>query len=161
MKPTYLGGLAAVLLAAACAKHPSESGVKSIEAQIDGLTCPTCVPPLLNSLKRRFQSSAIDVNDDTDTARITFAGPDAFSTADFQSAVERVRMHVVSVKMQACGTVEEAAGQKVLVAGSNRFAVRADGSLPVNQPVCAEGSLDARSDPPAFQVSSFSLQAAR
>ena len=159
MKPAHIASLGALLLAAACAKHPADPGVKSIEAHIDGLTCPTCVPPLRNSLKRRFQNSAIDVNDDTDTAKITFARQDAFSTADFEAAVERVRMHVLSVTMQACGTVEETGGQKVLIAGSNRFAVR--GNLPVNELVCAEGSLDGQRDPAVFQVSSFSKQAAR
>ena len=67
-------------------------------------------------------------------------------------------MHVVDVRMRACGTVEESGGRKVLVAGASRFAVRSDRALPVQQPLCADGSVDARSEPALFQVTAFSLQ---
>ena len=144
--------------AAACAGRAHASGVTSIEARIDGLTCPTCVPPLTKSLKRNYIASTVEVNDDKDTATVRFAGQETFSPAEFQAAVERVRMHVVEVRMQACGIVEESGGRKVLVAGASRFAVRSERALPVKQPICADGSVDARSEPAVFQVTAFSLQ---
>jgi hypothetical protein len=153
---------AALLLAgaAACARS-HESRVKSIEARIDGLTCPTCVPPLRNSLKRHYAGSEIDVDDDKDTATIRFAGAETFSPAEFQAAVEHVRMRVVTVRMQACGTVEAADGRQWLVAGTNRFVLRGDRDLPLKVPICADGSLDTRASPATFQVSAFSRQGSR
>ena len=153
---------AALLLAGAgaCAR-PHESRVKSIEARIDGLTCPTCVPPLRASLKRHYGASDIDVDDDKDTATIRFADRETFSPAEFQAAVEHVRMRVVTVRMQACGAIEAADGRQWLVAGTNRFAVRSDRDLPVKVPVCADGSLDTRTSPATFQVSAFSRQESR
>src|SRR5689334_1015978 len=105
----------------ACSRRPPESRVRNVEARIDGLTCPTCVPPLKASLKRAYAKSDIDVDDDRDTATVRFADGENFSTADFRTAVERVRMRVVSVRLQACGSVEEADGAKWLTAGTNRF----------------------------------------
>jgi copper chaperone CopZ len=147
------------LLAAGCARHTPESRVRSIEAHIDGITCPTCVPPLKASLKRQYGSSNIEVSDDKDTASVTFAAEDAFSPADFRAAVERVKMRVVAVRMEACGTVEAADGDKWLVAGSNRFRVRSERDVPAGAPLCASGTLDTRADPATFQVSTFSLAA--
>ena len=40
----------------------------------------------------------------------------------------------------------------------SRFAVRSERALPVKQPICADGSVDARSEPAVFQVTAFSLQ---
>lgn len=156
---------AAVLLGAVaigatgCQRHAAaESRVKSVEARIDGITCPTCVPPLRASLKRVYATSAIDVDDDKDTATIHFAENEAFSAAAFTAAVERVRMHVVTVRMQACGSLEASNGRTWLTAGTNRFLVRSDRELPATGSVCADGTLDARSDPATFQVSAFSIQ---
>src|SRR4029079_4594258 len=97
--------------AAACHRHAPESRVKSVEARIDGITCPTCVPPLTASLTRPYQQSAVEVSDEKDTATIQFADNENFSPAEFRAAVERVRMHVIRVRMQACGTVQTADGK--------------------------------------------------
>jgi len=61
---------------------------------------------------------------------------------------------VVTFRMEACGTVEAADGGTWLVVGSDRFLVRSDRDLPVNRPICAEGTLETR-DPATFQVRSF------
>ena len=150
MAPILAAGLAA------CARH--ESGVKAIEAHVDGLTCPTCVPPLTKSLKRQYAASTVHVDDDKDTASVTFAGDDTFALGDFRAAVARVNMRVVDLTMRACGTVEETAGRRWLVAGQERFAVRSERDLPIGRPLCADGALDARSEPAVLQVTAFSLQ---
>ena len=144
---------------AGCSRHAPESRITSIEARIDGITCPTCVPPLTASLTREYPKSTIEVDDDKDTATIRFAKDDAFSVPEFRAAVERVlRMSVVTLRVQACGTVEASKGNQWLTAGSNRFLVRGDRELPLNEPLCVDGTLDSRSDPPTFQVSAFSTQ---
>lgn len=144
---------------AACNRHAPESRITSVEARIDGITCPTCVPPLKASLKQQYDKSAIEVDDDKDTATIKFAENENFSAPEFRAAVERVRMRVVTVRVQACGTVETSNGQRWLTAGTNRFVVRSDRDLPLNQPLCVDGTLDG-ADPATFQISSFSVQGA-
>ena len=144
---------------AACHRRAPEVARQSIEARIDGITCPTCVPPLTASLKRHAES-AIDVSDDKDTATIRFAEKENFSAADFRAAVERVRMHVLKVRMQACGTVETSDGNTWLTAGSSRFLLRSDGKLPPDQPICADGTLDTRAIPRPSTYPAFSVQGA-
>src|SRR6267143_4985087 len=93
-----------VLGGTACNRRAPESRVKSVEARIDGITCPTCVPPLEASLKRQYNKSRIEVDDDKDTATIHFAESENFSAREFRAAVERVlRMRIVTLRMQACG----------------------------------------------------------
>jgi hypothetical protein len=152
-----------LVFATGCSRHAPgpESRVKSVEARIDGITCPTCVPPLTASLRRQYVKSAIEVDDDKDTATIRFAENENFSAPEFRAAVERVlRMRVVTLRVQACGTVETAQGDKWLTAGSNRFLVRSERDLPLNKPLCVDGTLDSHSDPATFQVSAFSVQSA-
>ncbi|HTM26323.1 MAG TPA: hypothetical protein VL225_14085 [Vicinamibacterales bacterium] len=144
-----------IAFAAACGRRPAESRVKSVEAKIDGITCPTCVPPLKASLKRQYNASAIDVDDDTDMATVRFAKGESFSAPDFQAAVERVRMRVVTLRLQACGTVETVNGRTWMTAGASRFLLHADRAVPQNGSICADGALDSRADPATFEVSSF------
>jgi copper chaperone CopZ len=157
-------GTAAILtllvFAAACARHAPESRITSIEARIDGLTCPTCVPPLKASLTRTYGKSEIAVDDDKDTATIRFAASEGFSAPEFQAAVERVNMRVVTVRMQACGTVKAAEGGKWLAVGDSRFLVRSDREVPTDRALCLDGTLDSRSSPATFQVSAFAPQGA-
>jgi len=143
---------------AGCAHHQTESRIRSVEARIDGITCPTCVPPLTASLKRQYQQSAVEVDDDKDTATVHFDEKDSFSAADFRAAVERVRMRVVTVRAQACGTVDAADGKQWLTAGTNRFLVQSDRTMPLKEALCVDGTLDTHSDPVVFQVSAFSFQ---
>jgi cation transport ATPase len=143
------------LATAACHRTPPPSGVTSVQARIEGITCPTCVPPLQASLKRQYQTSAINVDDEKDTASVQFAKGEDFSPAAFQDAVERVRMHVVTLRVQACGPVDEAEGAKWMTAGANRFRLRSDQDVPAGKTICADGVLDTSSAPAIFQVSAF------
>ena len=157
MKAAAIAALlgATTLLTSACHTAPPPSGVTAVEARIDGITCPTCVPPLQASLKRQYQTSAINVDDEKDTATVQFAKGEDFSAAAFQDAVERVRMRVVTLRLQACGLVEQGDGAKWMTAGQNRFRLRSDQDLPVGKTICADGSLDTASTPATFQVSAF------
>lgn len=142
--------------AAGC-HRAAESRIKSLDAKIDGLTCPTCVPPLQKSLQAQYGRSAIHVDDDKDSAQITFDDKEQFTPAAFEAAVARVRMHVVTLRLQACGTVSTSDGKKWLTAGENRFLIRSDREVP-DQPICADGTLDTHSDPATYQLSAFTLQ---
>lgn len=142
---------AVVLLLAACGRAP-ESRVTLVEARIDGITCPTCVPPLKNALKQQYAGSSVDVDEANNTATVHFIPSDKFSAPAFRAAVERVRMRVVTFRMQACGTVEASDAGKWLTIGADRFAVRSARDLPVKASICADGTLDTRTDPATFWI---------
>src|SRR3954469_12178347 len=95
---TLIVSMLALAGGAGCSRAAAESRVRSVEARVDGITCPTCVPPLKASLKREYDKSTIDVDDDHDTASVHFAEGENFSAPQFRTAVERVlRMRIVSL----------------------------------------------------------------
>jgi copper chaperone CopZ len=142
------------LLLAGCSRAP-ESRVTLVEARIDGITCPTCVPPLKGALARQYAGSSVDVDEAKETATVRFTPADRFSAREFRDAVERVRMHVVTFRMEACGTVESTDGGKRITIGTDHFAVRSGRDLPEKASICADGTLDTRTDPATFYVTSF------
>jgi hypothetical protein len=146
--------LAVAVLLTGCSRAP-ESRVTLVEARIDGITCPTCVPPLRNALKRKYEASSIDVDEAKNTATVHFNSLDTFSAAEFRAAVERVRMKVVTFRMEACGTVESTDAGKRMTIGGDRFVVRGAGDVPVKTPICADGTLDTRTDPATFEITAF------
>jgi copper chaperone CopZ len=145
-------------LASCSAAAQEESRVKSVEARIDGLTCPTCVPPLTNSLHRHFDKAKIEVDDEKDTATVQFDEKQAFSDDVFRQAATDVRMNVVYYRIQACGRIEASGSERWLKAGTNRFLVKSDQELPVDKPLCIDGRLDPSKQPAMFEVSAFELQ---
>jgi hypothetical protein len=152
-----LGALLGSLVA--CGTSAQEvSRVKSVEARIDGLTCPTCEPPLRTSLQSRFDKAAVEVDDEKDTTTVRFDEKQAFSEALFRQAATDVRMRVVQFRIQACGRIERSGSERWLNAGSNRFLVRSEREMPVDKPLCLDGRLDSRQEPSTLEVSAFELQ---
>lgn len=146
------------LLVTGCgARAREESRVRAVEANIDGITCPTCVPPLTASLRRQFgKAVAIDVDDVRDTATVRLDPHQEFSAEAFRHAVEQVRMRVVELRLDACGRVEAKGNERWLTAGSSHFLVH--GEVPLNQPLCLKGRLDASHEPFTLDVTTFELQ---
>ena len=147
------------LLLAGCQLRPHESRVRAVVARIDGITCPTCVPPLKASLRRQFDKAvAIDVDDVTHTAAIRMDPNQEFSPAAFREAVERVRMRVVDERLDVCGEIEAKGSERWLTAGSNHFLVHGGSDLPLSKPLCLTGGLDASHEPFTLEVTTFVLQ---
>jgi hypothetical protein len=147
---SVLGCLAA-LTAAGCARADA-AGVRTVEATIDGITCQACVPPLTKSLQRHFKQAAVQVDDASDTAKLRLTRGETFSPADFRQAVADVRMRVLTVRLEACGRAETAGAQRILAAGSSRFVLRGTQAVPLNQPVCVNGTLDSSQDPAVLDI---------
>jgi hypothetical protein len=146
---------AMTLAAAACSREAS--GVRMVEAKIDGITCDKCVPPLTRSLQKHFTSAAVVVDDASDTATLRLPRGQAFSAAEFGRAVSDVKMRVVTVRLEACGRAETQGTQRILDAGGSRFLLRGDQTVPMNQPVCVDGRLDDTQTPAVLDISAVSV----
>jgi copper chaperone CopZ len=156
-----VGLFALVSIAASGCARAEASGVRTVEAKIDGITCPTCIPPLTKALRRQFSAAtAVDVSDETKTATVTWDKKQEFSPAAFNEAVGHAKMRVLGYRIEACGRVEASGSERWLTAGSNRFLVRGAADLPLNQPICVNGSLDASHDPATLDVASVKPQTA-
>ena len=151
--------LVPLLLVACGASAKEESRVRTVEASVDGLTCPTCAPLLTASLWRHFdQAVAVDVDDERGTVTVEFDAGQDFSEAAFREAAGQVRMRVMGFRIEACGRVEATGDERWLVAGSNRFLVHSNRDLPVDLPLCLGATLDNRQGTAMLEVSTFELQ---
>jgi hypothetical protein len=64
----------------------------------------------------------------------------------FRDAVADAGLDVVSLRIDTCGTIEERADQRWLIAGQNQFALLDSPDAPLGQ-LCASGQLEDLSDP--------------
>lgn len=156
--------VAATLALAACgaAGAKEQSGVKRIDARIDGLTCESCEPPLTASLKQQFGAQAtVEVDDETDTATVRLAKDQKFDLKPFVAAATQVRMRVMAFRLEVCGRVSAQGQERWLSAGDARFLVAGGDSLPLDRPLCIEGDLDASKEPLTLTVTSSKRQDGR
>ena len=156
--------VAATLALAACggAAAKEQTGVKRVDAKIDGLTCETCVPPLTAALKQQFgEQATIEVDDETDTATVRLAKDQKFDVKPFLAAARQVRMRVMAFHLEVCGRVNAQGQERWLSASEARFLVAGGDSLPLDQPLCIEGDLDASKEPLTLTVTSSKRQDGR
>jgi hypothetical protein len=83
------------------------------------------------------------------------AGAGAFSPHTFREAVKQSDVEVLSMRVDACGVVEDHGGQRWLAAGSNRLLLEKAEAAPVGPIVCVSGTLDDRSEPYRLEVASI------
>ena len=156
--------VAATLALGACggAAAKEQTGVKRVDAKIDGLTCETCVPPLTAALKQQFgEQAAIEVDDETDTATVRLAKDQKFDVKPFMAAAKQVRMRVMAFHLEVCGRISAQGQERWLSASEARFLVTGGDSLPLDQPLCIEGDLDASKEPLTLTITSSQRQDGR
>lgn len=152
--------LSLVVLASCTSAQQEESRVETVEAKIDGLTCPTCVAPLEASLRRHFGEGAeIDIDDGTDIARVTFALNQEFSEEALREATSQTRMKILELKVWACGRIYASGDESWFVAGTSRFLLSEQKDMPTDVPVCLEGELTADGDRSVLKAVAFARQA--
>jgi hypothetical protein len=69
-------------------------------------------------------------------------------------------MSVVEFRIRMCGHVEQDGDQRWLLAGKQRYLVRSDREIPVDEPLCVTGTLESRHQPATLEVSAFEPQQA-
>jgi hypothetical protein len=106
------------------------------------------------ALRRRLEGvSDISISQREQTAEVTFGEGDyAFSPEEFRKAVSEAGVVVLSFTVDACGSVRQNGQQRWLVAGKNRWLLKDDAAIPLEQPLCVSGRLDDRAKPPTLDV---------
>lgn len=144
------------ILAGACvsptAAPPSSSsaeGITQVIARVRGITCPACGAAAEVALRQRLAGvTGISISQSDQTVSVQFApGGGGFSPVVFRDAVAEAGIEVLAIDIDACGVVEEATGQRWLVAGANRFMLDDGGGTPTGRLMCVSGSLNDRSTP--------------
>jgi hypothetical protein len=130
--------------------------VNRVRSQVKGLTCSTCPAAAEASLRRRLDNVAITMNQARQTIDLAFEqSATPFSSASFRQALTEAKGEVVSMTIEACGTIEPVEGRSWLVSGSSRLLVEGSGNFVAGAEICVTGDLRDRERPPRLVLSDF------
>ena len=121
-----------------------------------GLSCSTCPSAVEAALGRRLDNIVITTDQARQTIDLAFehtATP--FSSASFRQAVAEAEGEVVSITIEACGTIDAVEGQSWLESGSSRLLVEGSGNFAAGTEVCVTGDLRDQERPPRLVLGDF------
>jgi hypothetical protein len=130
--------------------------VNRVRSRVQGLACSTCPSAVEAVLRRRLDNVAITMDQTRQTIDLAFeqtATP--FSSASFRQALAEAQGEVVSMTIEACGTIEPVQGRSWLVSGSSRLLVEGSGNFVAGAEICVTGDLRDRERPPRLVLGDF------
>ena len=130
--------------------------VNRVTSRVQGLTCPTCSSAVEAALRRRLDNVAITMDQPRQIIDVAFeqtATP--FSSASFRQAVAEAEGEVVSMTIEACGSIDAVEGRSWLVSGSSRLLVEGNRDFVAGTEICVTGDLHDQERPPRIVLGSF------
>ena len=125
-------GLTMVTLTACDGAGPAAGTVtlvNRVRSRVQGLSCSTCPSAVEAALRRRLDNVDISTDQARQTIDLAFehtATP--FSSASFRQALAEAEGEVVSMTIEACGTIDTVEGRSWLQSGSSRLLVEGSGT---------------------------------
>ena len=130
--------------------------VNRVRSHVQGLTCPTCPSAVEAALRRRLDNVAITMDQPSQTIDLAFeqtATP--FSSASFRQALAEAEGQVVSMTIEACGTIDTVEGRSWLTSGSSRLLIEGSGTFVAGTEICVTGDLRDQKQPPTLVLGDF------
>ena len=116
--------------------------VNRVRVVVQGVSCADCGAKLQAVLGQRLDPATITISRDVDRVDVEFqrsASP--FSSASLRSAVAEVGGEVVSVQIDACGTIDTTPHGSWLNSGSTRLLLEGPGPWLSGMELCISGEL--------------------
>jgi copper chaperone CopZ len=159
-------GLLTVMVPAACERTAGSDPARAVtgtvtlvnrvRAHVRGMTCATCESAVRAALRRRLDNVAITIDQSRQTIDLEFEQvASAFSSASFRQALAEADGEVVSVAIEACGTIAAAEGRSWLTSGSARLLIEGSGPFVAGAEVCVTGELRDQERPPRLVLGTF------
>jgi len=107
-------------------------------------------------LRRRLDNVAITMDQPRQSIDLTFeqtATP--FSSASFRQALAEAEGEVVSMTIEACGTIDTVEGRSWLTSGSSRLLIDGSGTFVAGTEICVTGDLRDQERPPTLVLGDF------
>ena len=154
--------LALTMVLAACGRSKLDTPagtvtlVNRVKSRVQGLTCSTCPSAVEAAVRRRLNNVAIIIDQAGQTVDLAFeqtATP--FSSASFRQALAEAKGEVVSMTIEACGTIEPVEGRSGLVSGSSRLLIEGSGNFATGAEICMTGALHDQERPPKLVLGGF------
>jgi hypothetical protein len=148
-----------VILLACDAAGRSDAGsvtlVNRVRSRVEGLTCSTCPSAVEAALRRRLDT-VVTIDQTRQTIDLAFEhSATPFSSASFRQAVSEAAGTVVSIAIEACGTIAAVDGRSWLDSGSSRLLVEGRGNFVAGTEVCVTGDLRDQERPPRLVLGDF------
>jgi len=95
------------------------------------------------ALRQRLAGvAAISISESAQTTEVIFApGDHPFSVDSFKAALKQADVEVVTMEVDACGSVSRRGDERQLVAGTVEFVLRTGSDVPEGEGVCLAGRL--------------------
>jgi len=154
--------LALTMVLAACGRSKLDTPagtvtlVNRVKSRVQGLTCSTCPSAVEAAVRRRLNNVAITIDQAGQTVDLAFeqtATP--FSSASFRQALAEAAAEVVSIRIEACGSIDAVEGRSWLVSGSARLLVEGSGNFAAGAEICVTGDLRDQERPPRIVLGDF------
>ena len=127
--------------------------VNRVQATMRGVGCADCGARLEAALAQRLDPATITVAPQRDRVEVEFErSPTPFSSASFRTIVAETGGEVLSVHIDACGTIETTQQGSWLTSGSTRLLLEGPGSWTHGTEVCVTGDLRDDSSPARLVV---------
>ena len=122
--------------------------VNRVRATMRGVSCADCGVGLEAALSKRLDPATITVAPQRDRVEVEFErSPTPFSSASFRRVVADAGGEVLSVQIDACGTIETTREGSWMTSGSTRLLLDGPGSWTHGTEVCVTGELRDESSP--------------
>lgn len=129
--------------------------VNRVRSRVKGLTCSTCPTAVEAALGRSLDSVVITTDQARQTIHLAFEqSATPFSSASFRQALAEAGGEVVSMTIEACGTVDTVEGRSWLTSGS-RLLIQGSGTFVAGTEICVTGELRDQERPPILVLGAF------
>jgi hypothetical protein len=100
------------------------------------------------ALRQRLEGADdVSISQGQQTAEVRFVpAARSFQPRLFREATKEAGVEVLRFEVDACGTLEQRDGARLLIAGDSQFTVTGGEAAPVGQPVCVSGRLEDQGD---------------
>lgn len=121
---------------------------------VRGVNCASAVEA---ALRKRLTSVAIKLRSEAPAVDLDFDEPaSAFSSASFREAVGEGGAEVLTIGIEACGTVSNGEGRSWITTGSTRLLLDGPGPFSTGVDICVTGELRDQAEPPRLVTGKFS-----
>jgi hypothetical protein len=122
--------------------------VNRLRATMRGVSCADCGARLEAALAKHLDPATITVAPQRDRVEVEFErSATPFSSASFRRVVAEAGGEVLSVQVEACGTIETTQQGSWLTSGSTRLLLEGPGAWTPGTEICVTGDLRDDSNP--------------
>ncbi|HLH76324.1 MAG TPA: hypothetical protein VKV28_05890 [Candidatus Binataceae bacterium] len=156
VRTSILASLLPVLLSTV----PVHAQVLSATADVKGITCALCLPPLEQAARSQPGVGDVKISMSRQTVDMSYAKDAPLNFSALDQTLAGLNANVQRLRIVARGQVAGSAAKREFVAGKNRFLLTAASpALPQGKPLIVTGLLEQGSGPMQLTVTQFAVGA--